>query len=324
MPDLSRRFIVNLHYNLSFYEYPAKIYAPRKPFHSFTHIIPGISQEVIEVKNEKAQMSKGMQSCYSVLIPQATLKTVQQNWTKKLQENTKIKVVEAGQELQFLKAVKPEITADTVCIYSFVILEDSIVSLTAFIQIDSVFFSPKDDKTDLATDKIDNNIKNYIKTFAVDQYRLAVGDELEAEQKTLKTKENELEKLEKEQSNLEKDNSSLENDIDDKEREIKEIEGNIDLKSRELLTHNGSMLTLATEPEKKAAKEKQKEIEKEKNQLEKSRSKAKDDVSDYKSQIEKNNKAIEQCLEDQETKKQEIATQEQVVANVQAKLNGIK
>jgi hypothetical protein len=283
-----------------------------------------LSQVAIEVKNEKAQMSKGMQNSYTVLIPQAILKTVQQNWTKKLQESTKVKVTEAGQELQFLKAVKPALTNDTVSIYSFIIQKDSMISLSVFVEIDTVFFSPKEDKTDLATDKIDNNIKNYIRAFAVEQYRLAVGDELEAEQKILKTKENELEKLEKEQSNLEKDNSSLENDIDDKEREIKEIEGNIDLKSKELLTHNASMLTLATEPEKKAAKEKQKEIEKEKSQLEKSRSKAKDDVSDYKSSIEKNNKAIEQCQEDQETKKMEIEAQTKVVSDVQTKLNGIK
>ncbi len=46
-------------------------------------------------------------------------------------------------------------------------------------EFDSVFFEPKEDKTDLASDKKDNNIKNYIRSFAVDQYKLAVANELE-------------------------------------------------------------------------------------------------------------------------------------------------
>jgi hypothetical protein len=282
------------------------------------------SQETLVVKNIQAQMSKGMQTCYSVEIPRAVLKTVQQNWVKKLQENIKVKVAENGPELVLAKVLKPEITSDTISIYSLLIQKDTIVEIDIFVEIDSVFFSPKEDKTDLATDKIDNNIKNFLRSFAVAQYRLVVSDELDAQEKVLKTMENDLEKLEKTQENLEKDNSSLENDIEEKEREVKEIDANIEVKNQEIMKHNASMLTIVLEADKDAAKDKQKTLEKEKKELEKNRSKAKDDISSYKSKIDKNNKAIEDCKNEQEVKAQEIAAQNQLVTAIETKLNGIK
>lgn len=282
------------------------------------------SQETLEIKITQAQMSKGMQTCYSVEIPGAILKTVQQNWIKKLQENIKVKVVENGPELVLAKVLKPEITSDTISIYSLLIQKDTIVEVDIFVEIDSVFFSPKDDKTDLATDKIDNNIKNYLRSFAVVQYRLVVSDEFEAQEKLLKTMENDLGKLEKTQENLEKDNSSHENDIEEKERELKEIDANIELKNQEILKHNASTLTIALEADKEAAKEKQKTLEKEKKELEKSRSKAKDDISSYKSKIDKNNKEIEESISSQEAKKEEIVAQQNLITAIEMKLGKIK
>lgn len=286
--------------------------------------LTAFSQETIDVTNIQALMSKGTQTCYMVEIPQADLNTVQQNWIKKLQSGGKIKVKEINQELVLSGVVKNELTSDTVNIYSLLIQKEDKIALNVFVEIDSVFFSPKDDKTDLASDKIDNGIKNYVRSFAVEQYKLAVASELEGEQKVLKTMQNDLEKLEKDEENMTKEISSLENDIEETEREISAIEKNIELKNQEILTHNASMLTITGEVEKKAAKEKQKELEKEKNQLEKNRSKAKDDISSYKSDIEKNNKEIEDGKKLQEEKTEEIARQTEVVTGVQNKLDGIK
>jgi hypothetical protein len=282
------------------------------------------SQEVIEVKNIKATMSKGMQTCYLVEIPQADLKIVQQNWIKKLQEGTKIKVKVINQELLLAGVVKIELSPDTANIYSLLIQKENRIVLNVFVEFDSVFFEPKEDKTDLASDKIDNSIKNYVRSFAVDQYKLAVGNDLEGEQKVLEKMQDDLKKLEKDNENMVKDISSLENDIDKTEREIKEIESNIDLKNKEILDNNVSMATIALEADKKAAQEKQKGLEKEKNKLEKDRSKAKDDISSCKSKIDKNNKGIKDNEEQQEAKKEEIIKQTEVVTQVQAKLDGIK
>jgi hypothetical protein len=282
------------------------------------------SQDVFEVKNINAQMSKGMQTCYTVDIPRADLKTVQQAWIKKTQESNKVKVKETGQELVLSGVVKPELTNDSISIYSLLIQKDTMISLSVFIEIDRIFFSPKEDKTDLASDKIDNSIKNYLRNFAVEQYRIVVSNELKDQQKVLKTMQDDLEDLVKDQENMEKENSSLENDIEEKEREVKELDQDIDAKRQDIVTHNTSMLTITGEVETKAAKEKQKELEKEKKDLEKNRSRAKDDISSYKSKIEKNKKAIEESITDQEAKKQEIILQQDVITAVQAELNGIK
>lgn len=285
---------------------------------------PVKAQENIEVSINPAQMSKGTQPCYSVTIPQAELKSVQQGWIKKLQENNKAKVKESGQELIFAGGLKAEIAPDSVNIYTLLVPTDSSVTLNLFIEIDSVFFSPKEDKTDLASDKTDNNIRVYVRSFAVDQYRLAVENELENEQKTLKTMQNDLEKLQKDEKNLKNDNVSLESEIESTEREITEIDQNILLKNQEIFEHNASTGKLALEADKKAALDKQKDLEKEKNQLEKSKAKAKEKVSDDKSEIKKNEKAITESEEQQALKQEEITKQNEVILKVQTKLNGIK
>jgi hypothetical protein len=283
-----------------------------------------IAQKKIEVTNIQAKMSKGMQPCYFVEIPHAKLKTVQQNWIKKLQEGSKIKAKEINQEIVLAKALKPEFSTDTVNIYSILIQKDSAISMDVFIEFDNTYFKPSGDKTDLASEKKDNSIKNFIRSFAVDQYKLAVTGELEGEQEKLETLQNDLKKLVKEQENMEKDNSSLDNDIDKSEREIKEIEANIDLKNKAILDNNTSMLTITGDADKKAAQDKQKGLEKDKNKLEKDRSRAKDEISSDKSKIDKNKNEIEDNKKEQEDMTEQITKQTEVVTKVQTKLDGIK
>lgn len=283
------------------------------------------AQEKIDVTNTQALMSKGPQTCYVVTIPQADLDIVQKNWIKKLQEGIKNKVKTVNQELMLNQVVKSELSNDTMNIYSLIIQrEENRVIMNVFFEIKGVFFGPKEDKKDLVSDKTDNNIKNYLRAFAVDQYKIAVTNEMEGEQKKLETLENDLKKLEKEEEGMTKDNSSFENDIDKTDREIKQIEANIDLKNKAILDNNTSILAITGEEDKKAAQEKQKELEKERNKLEKDRSNAKDDISSYKSKIEKNNKNIEEGKKLQEDKKEEIEKQTEVVKEVQVKLDGIK
>lgn len=283
------------------------------------------AQEKIEVTTTQALMSKGPQTCYVVAIPQADLDIVQKNWIKKLQEGIKIKVKTVNQELVLNQVVKSEISNDTLNIYSLIIQrEENRVIMNVFFETGGVFFGPKEDKKDLGSDKTDNNIRNYLRAFAVDQYKLAVSNELEGEQKKLETLEDDLKKLVKEEESLGKDNSSLENDIDKTDREIQQIEANIEVKNKAIVENNTSILSITGEEDKKAAQEKQKELEKERNKLEKERSRAKDDISSFKSKIEKNNKNIEEGKKLQEDKKEEISKQTEVVKAVQAKLDGIK
>lgn len=249
-----------------------------------------VSQENIEVKVEKATMSQGMQTAYVVKIPMAVLKDVQNSWIKRLQENIKTKVLNVNDEFVLSNVVIGEITLDTISIYSLFIEKEDGVVLNVFVRIDSIFFSPKEDKTQLAAEKTDSGIKNYVRRFAVDQYRLYAEKALEAEQKILKGLQDEYDKLGKANDNLKKDISSLENSIEKTEREITTLDQEIDLKNKESLTHKTGMQALVLEDEKKAAQARDKELEKEKSKLEKDRAGLKNDISDMKSDIDKKKK----------------------------------
>ncbi len=287
------------------------------PSHTF-------SQDTLQVKIVTAQMSKGSQPAYVIEIPMTTLKDLQQAWIKKLQENIKVKVVDNKGELVLPNAVKLDISHDTISLYTHLLEKEGKIIMNVFLEIDSVFFAPVEDKSLLASDKTDSNLKNYLRGFAVEQYRLGAQTRLENEQKLLKTKENELDKLYKEEENLKKENSRLENEIEKTEREISQLDQEIELKNKDLLGHKSSMLTLALEGEKEAAADKEKDMEKEIKKLEKERQKAKDDISDMKSSIEKNKEAIEDCEKEQTTKNEEITAQQSAVSQAQAFLNGIK
>jgi DNA repair exonuclease SbcCD ATPase subunit len=288
------------------------------------HACPVFAQETIEVKVEKAGMSKGMQTAYIVEVPMAALKDVQQNWIKRLQQNIKTKVVQVKDEYVLSNAVIAEITTDTISVYSLFIGKEGRVLMNVFIETDSVFFSPQEDKTQLSAEKTDNAIKNYVRNFAVEQYRLAAGNALKAEQKILEGLENDLKKLIKDNENMVKEISSLENNIEKKEREIKNLDQEIDLKNQGLLSHKSSMALLAVEAEKKAAQDKEKELDKEVKKLEKERVNAKNDISGMKADIEKNNKEITNNEKLQEEKQGEINVQKEDVKNAQALLDGIK
>lgn len=286
--------------------------------------VPSFSQEAIEVKTEKVVMSKGMQTGYLVEIPMGILKDVQQNWIKRLQENIKAKVIATKDEFVLSHVVKSEITNDTINVYSLFIEKETSVVMNVFIEIDSVFFSPLEDKTQLSAEKTDSGIKNYIRKFAVEQYRLFAEEDLEAEQKLMKELENDLEGLVKDNENLNKEISSLENDIEKTERSISTLDQEIELKNKEILTHKTSIQSLVLEDEKKAAQDKDKELEKERNKLEKERKNARNDISDMKSKIEKNNKTITDNEKLQEEKQLEIEAQKADVTKAQTKLDGIK
>ncbi len=285
---------------------------------------PSFSQETIEVKCEKAVMSQGMQNAYSVNIPMGILKDVQTGWIKKLQENNKVKPVKVNDEFVMPDILVSAITADTISVYSLFVEKETCIVLHVFVQIDSVFFSPSEDKSQLAAVKIDNGIKKYIRDFAVEQYRLFAQEDLEAEEKLLKNLENEHKKLGKQIEGYKKDISSLENEIEKTEREIVTLDKEIELKNQQVLDHKTSMLSLSTDIEKDAAKDKEKDLEKEKNKLEKERMGKKNDISDMKSDIGKNEKNISENEKLIEEKLEEINKQKEEVSKAQALLEGIK
>ena len=281
------------------------------------------AQNKIDVTVIQAQMSKGMQPCYITNVPRGVLQDVQADWSRKLQENNKLKVADINGELVFT-GIKTEIYNDTITIYTLLIEKEDWIVMNVFVEINSVFFSPTEDKTQLSAEKTDNAIKAYIREFAVEQYQLAATEDLEVEQKLLAQMQDEYEKLGKENEQLEKEISNLENDIEQAERDVSSVEKEIDLKNQEILTHTTGMQSITQSADRKAAEDKKKDLDKEKDKLEKERKGYKDDISDMKSKIEKDKEYIEENTKLQEEKQTEIDAQVAEVEKAQATLDGIK
>jgi len=283
-----------------------------------------VSQQKIEVTTMQANMSKGKQTCYYVNIPQAGLKTIKQQWMKKLQANTKTKVTENGEELVIIGMVEHSITKDTMNIYSMIFPEDTTTRLAAFFEIDSVFFSPNEAEEDLMNEKVDKSIQAYLREFAVTQYRDAVTDELDKEQEKYEDLQKELKKLVNDEEDMEKAIPNAENDIKDAENSIDDLERQMSRQSTRIEDKRIAMAAMTSEEMKSEASDEIKEMEKERHKLQKKRDNERDKIIDLKSDIKKNEKGIENGKKLQEEKQEEINQQKLVVDRVTQKLAGIK
>lgn len=285
---------------------------------------PVFAQEVLEVKTEQALMSQGQQNAYVIEIPKVYMEVLQQNWIKKLQENVKAKVVNVKGELVLNNVVKPEITSDTISIYTVLIQKEDAIIMNVFIKVGTIFFGNGVDKTILAQDKTDSAIKAYIRQFAVSQYKLAAAQDLEDEQKLLGEMQKEYDGIVEDNEDLAKKNDNLDNEIDKTERSISDLEKQIELKNQAILTQTTNLQGITDPAAKKEAENQKKSLEKEKEKMEKDRTSMKNDISDMKSEMEKNKKQIADNEESLTEKQKAIDQQKQEVQLAQDHLDGIK
>lgn len=289
---------------------------------SFSGEVSG--QEKIEVRTTLAKMSKGEQPGYVVDIPQSSLKKVQQNWMRKIQEGNAIKIKSSGQELVLLSAVKREFMPDTVNIYSIFIDRGNMISLYFFLEKDSVFFAPSEDKTLLSAEKTDHSIRNYLREFATAQYKMAVEVELSREKGTLKDLEDDMKNLQGKEDKIKRAIDDKVNAIELAERKVADKDLEIEMKNQEIITLSLSMQQINSITEREAAMDKKKELEKDKKSMDKERLRLKRQISGYHTGIARNNRSISELQGKQAQKQQQIVARQAIVAGVQEKLANIK
>jgi predicted nucleic acid-binding Zn-ribbon protein len=283
------------------------------------------AQVNIEVINEKATLSVGNQNVYKVIIPEANLETVKKEWTKIIRQNTKSKVVLAGTEINIGGTIIKEIYDKPFNIYSALISDNSYVTVFAAYEIDSVFFEYTIGNKTIQTDKINSSINELMRNFAVTQYKNAVSEKLDLEEKN-------LEKLNKEYENLNNQVESDRKEIKENEQNIKNAEdaiaGNEKENERKVTQINSKKEALAAvkdDPElNKITKDQLKELEKEKRSIENELEKSHKEIITYQANIEDLNRQIEDNLKIIEEKNSEIVTQQQVVKDITKVLQGIK
>lgn len=294
-------------------------------FLSLLFIVQGISAQVsFDVNAEIRKMSKGDQMSYTIDIPQADLKTVTKNWIKLLQEETKQKAIVSEHEIYIEGALVPEIVQKPINIYSYIYEVDSMIRVYSFFEIDSVFFAYSGNKDDIVGEKMYAGITNFTRKFAVGQYAIAVENELENEQKTLKSLLGELDKLEKDNQDLQKVIKENEQNIAESNDEIKLLDADNDRTISAISTQREVVSGISDKELKKTEQKELKNLESERKKIGNKLEKEQKRIVEYDAAIDKSKADIEKNLQLQEEKKKEIETQEEVVKSVEIKLDGIK
>lgn len=282
-------------------------------------------QKDIEINSKYVSMSKGEQPAYYVEIPEANYESTVKNWKKVIRQNTKNKVQEEEHEIVIHATQIIEIYPDPFNLYSAIIKGDSSLKLIAVFEIDSTFFDfSKSDKS-VKNEKVNSQIQHFLRNFATEQYMYAVEDEFEAEENTLNKMTKELESMGKQNENLLKDISENEQNIKNSEDAISSYDMDNERKQSEINAKKEAIAGINSDPELlDQAKGQLKALEKEKNGIEKDLEKEQKNIIKYQANIDALNLDVENNLEKQQIKKDEISRQELVVNGLRTKLHGIK
>ena len=185
--------------------------------------IPSLSfaQLDITISETQKNMSAGNQNCYVMLIPQTTAKDVIGDWKKYIKKDAKSKPTDNSGETMIQGASCKNISPNPLNI-SAVILETSAgVQLSTWFSEGDAFIS-----TQTNSDK-SIGVQNYLHNFGVQEYKNAVGTQLQNEQ----SKQQDLEKVYdgfiKDQKRAESNISNYNRDIEKLQKKIKDEQANI-------------------------------------------------------------------------------------------------
>ena len=321
----------------------------------FLFIDISYSQEKNNVSIEQIEMSHGVQTSFTVLIPEANMDLVEKEWKKflnnrplgeiltkggartfenaynsianifskdKKQSNkTTLKVVKENDELIAINIVHDHISQEPFDIYGrFNIKENGIEVQNFYRYSDSTFIKKGETRDDLIT-----SLTLYTRMFGIEAYR-AVYDTYISEEKKILRKENAtLKGLENKNKNIHKSVTKLEGAIDDYENEIEFKNEDLGKIKEKISETKGKMYK---QPKKSIQYESLKELKKAyENEYKKNRSqikKNKKKIKNSQNKIVKLNSDILGNEAEQEQQQAVIDAQEAVIDALIAKQDNIK
>jgi hypothetical protein len=272
----------------------------------FLGVIGLKAQINIEVKVESRPSSLGIQPAFEVMVPQATANDAIDLWKKT--------ILPGG---LFKKQPKMDKVKDEWIVNSVLISDITAMPLNVFTQVNSftgnifvrIFFqteggflgsSGSSNETVAAATK-------FVRNYAVELYREAVGKELKQEEKKLTDLENDLSKLERQ-------NKSVNNKISDAQKDEKDLKNEV-LQNEELLRNQQNIIQVdSANPGTKTVQE---QLEKQVKETEKDLEKTQKSQYKYDKKLSKNDR-------DQKDKIFEIDRQKGRVDEVRRKLDNIR
>lgn len=262
-------------------------------------------QEPITVTNDNLQFGSSTMPGYSVVIPEADYKTANKEWIKELQSGTKSKVVEKGDEITIFGAKIKGISDNPVNVYSRMNEMNQGVGLRAAVELE---------KDKYADDQ--SGAREYLFDFAKNQYLDIAKSQLDAEKKKLRDVQNDLSSLEREQSRMEKAIASDKQIVAEENKKLESLNHEMAYISDTTSTDVQGMG--AKDPDQLKDLEKQrKKASRDIKSSESKVSKAEKEIADFQSELPRN-------ANDQESAKQKVKEQEEIVRQAENKYETIK
>lgn len=314
------------------------------------------AQEKVEVEVSEKDMSEGSQTAFTVLVPESSVKVVTKEWKKFINERSIFEFATKGTTQTFEKAImgisnmfsddkktyskkslKIENGADNELIARNVVHEDisnlrldviarisavdSGVYVSSFFKYaDSVFISPSNTSDDNL-----NTIKDYIRQFGIETYKVVVDEQIEEEEKKLKEQEDILKDSERANKQLDKSIGRYETQIDQYEYNIKVLERDLEGIEERLQTYKSSLRNTDKKSyEYSSVKESVKNVEKERKKNLKSLKSNKNKIKKNQSDIKDAQNEIIANEQMHETHSEVIKKQELRVEEFKTKYSNIK
>ncbi len=279
-----------------------------------------VSQEKTEVELCTLKTAKGDVSAFKVKIKQAQVDKVAKTWQNVLKKNTKSKIKASANEFSIENTILDKISDQPMNVFSALAQQPDGVELIAAFELEGDFineFSTRKPVVDAA--------KNFLLEFVSGQRTVAVQDELNKEEKTLKNLEADLDRLMKQNTSLQKRVSENEQRISNIEEEIKQETALRERKNEEIIAKRNQISANKNDPELlKTQKSELKKIENEKKNTLKRIETMHNKIISLKADIQKANRDIAMNNEQQEIKNNEIRAQMTKVSEVENKLRNIK
>jgi hypothetical protein len=278
-----------------------------------------IAQKPIIITLDSLDFGKGRIPGLSVLIPEVNYEKTLKAWTKELQSGTKSDLITENNELTIFGANIKDLSPNPVNVYSKLVNADSAQRLNVAFEV------KKDSYIDKTTSEADlSQAKLYLNEFAKNQYIDLVKDQVDAEDKKLKTLEKELSSLEKEKTNLQKsiesDNTSIvtENDL------ITVQNNELASLTAEIIDENKQLSATTDGPTKKTKADYIKDLEKKKKKVQSTIESSQNKINKTNNNIDKAKAEISRNEKMQEQVSDKITVQQAVCQKFEAKIKSIK
>lgn len=275
--------------------------------------------ENIKVDAVNRTMSQGEQPGFSVVLPKADVKSVEENWAATVQGRSKAKAVKENNEWVIKGIVVPQITQDTLDIYARTISTTEGVVFEAF-------FKDKDGFIGSDRSLIHPQAEKFVHDFAIKQHKQTLENQLDAAKEVLKNFEKDYSSLSKDLEKLQSEITKSKLKIDDNKNKVNTNDADQDRVRSQIQSQKQKVVDAAKlSPEAKKAEEKNlSTLEKDLSKLIKDKEKLLQDNVKCESSIRDAELEIKNKNVEIEAKQKQIAEQKGKIKELEDQIRSLK